>query len=96
VFYNESGVSFNHVPNRTLKNSLSIFPNPATNVINIETLKSETNNKMQVFNIQGTLLFEKVFYGSTFQTDLSNLSNGVYFVQIISENLNQTIKVIKN
>lgn len=69
---------------------LKIYPNPFSNIIQIEA-----NKKIPKYNLYcstGTLIEEGL--GRTL--DLSNLTNGLYFLEIIMGDINQIEKIIKH
>jgi hypothetical protein len=75
--------------------SFSVFPNPASEFIEIEGLDITGVSNFTIFNTLGkkvsssdSLLSNKV--------DVSNLNSGVYFISISNENRVQTLKFIKN
>lgn len=71
---------------------IRVFPNPASNMINVEAQGFE---KYQLVNMLGqTVKSDKLVNGRT-QVNVSNLSNGVYFVRLINGNSVETIKVVK-
>lgn len=61
-------------------NSLSIFPNPASNEIHLAVNDSEAR-EIEILNIQGTLVSKTVVTGKE-GIDVSRLSSGVYFIQV--------------
>lgn len=68
---------------------IAIFPNPSTGVFEIES--NNVNFDFNVVNIQG----EIVFNGSNqTQIDLSDLGNGMYYINFITDNEIVTKKVI--
>ena len=71
--------------------NISIYPNPATTVLNVE---AEGYNTVEIVNILG-----QVVYGanatSNMQINVSNLNNGVYFVRLNGANGTATQKFIK-
>lgn len=70
-----------------------IYPNPVKDFL---IIKGKTVvNKVTIFNSLGQLLFEKNQNNNEFSLDLSNLSNGNYFIKIESDNNKQVYKVIK-
>ena len=77
------------VENETV--SLSIFPNPATNQINITSnFESPLNLNTQLYDAQGRLLeviFNENFQsdGNSIKLDITNLSPGKYFIKIQSD-----------
>lgn len=70
--------------------SLTLFPNPTTNFLNITTI-----NKIEQVDIYN-LLGQKVMTGHSNIIDVSSLSKGIYFSNIQLENKKKfTIKFIK-
>jgi len=79
-------------------NQIAVFPNPSKGIFNI-AFGNLDPNKIEVYDITGKLILEKnKLEVSDNQTniDLSNASNGVYFVKISTENNTITKRVIKN
>jgi hypothetical protein len=73
-------------------NSNFLFPNPASQSISISNIPS--NSKFKIINPLGTVLMESNFNIEN-DIDVSQLSNGVYFIQIHSGNNIRTAKFIK-
>ncbi|WP_264565034.1 CotH kinase family protein [Flavobacterium sp. N3904] len=76
-----------------VSNSLSVYPNPVTNVLNIESKKPIIGIK--VFNILGTLINEKKGNSEIKNYDLTNYSSGVYFITLYNDEGFVTKKIIK-
>ncbi len=69
-----------------------IYPNPTSNTFSID-LKNEVLEKATIYNQLG----QKVKEVTTNEVNISNLSNGIYFVKIIAQSGNAaTKKVVKN
>ncbi|MFV0501473.1 MAG: DUF4465 domain-containing protein [Bacteroidales bacterium] len=67
--------------------SFNVYPNPAKNYINISTKHIEDKYSIILYNIQGKEILRKEFNSVNDNiVDISNLSKGVYLVQIISNN----------
>jgi len=64
-----------------LNNKIKIYPNPTSEILNID-LKISLDYKVQIFNIYGKRVFNKQFFQSYISIDISNFTNGVYFVKI--------------
>jgi hypothetical protein len=71
------------------KNKLSIYPNPATDNINLSFEQSH-NKAMQlsIYNTAGQLVLSKPLnaYGDTYRVNIEFLQSGVYFVRLLSDN----------
>lgn len=75
-------------------NSLSIYPNPAYDVIHVDSV-SEIRS-LEFFDVQGRLLLAKTNSGVKSTLDISNSGTGVYYVRITTEKGIKTEKIIKN
>ncbi|WP_026450266.1 T9SS type A sorting domain-containing protein [Aequorivita capsosiphonis] len=72
--------------------SFSIYPNPASKFLNIETNSELTIDKLSIINIAG----QKIKVDNSSSTiDISNLSPGLYFLQIETDKGTMTKKFIK-
>lgn len=76
-----------------IKNELSFFPNPTTGQLNFSSNNDVKN--IEIYNIQGQMVYNKSKI-STNNLDVSNLSQGVYFMKLNLDNGSQeTLKFIK-
>lgn len=85
------------------KTNLEIFPNPATNIVNIQITNSSNNgNKtsIQIVDYLGRILQDKKVITNigtqNFELNTSNLPKGNYVVVVKDETSLQNIKLIKN
>ncbi len=76
---------------------LSVFPNPAQNVISINHSKAEAASTMQVFGMNGALVMSKAVPQNAFITtmDVSKLASGVYVLLFVSGNERKEIRFVK-
>lgn len=77
--------------------SFSIFPNPTKDRLTI-TINQENilkNTTISVFNIQGQLFLSKPILKKVTEIDISNLSKGIYFLKLNSNNKTEVTKIIK-
>ena len=72
-------------------NTVSIYPNPATTVLNVV---AEGYNTIEIVNLLGQTVYAANATNST-QINVNNLKNGVYFVRVNGENGTTTQKFIK-
>ncbi len=74
-------------------NLFSIYPNPAQNELFITSKNSSVNLKIKIYNLEGKLLSTKdIAFEKQVSIDVSNLTSGIYFLNIEDENGNTTIK----
>lgn len=72
-------------------NTLSIYPNPATSVLNVN---AEGYSTIELVNMLGQVVYS-ANATSNMQVNVSNLDNGVYFVRLNGANGTATQKFIK-
>ncbi|MDG1477305.1 MAG: T9SS type A sorting domain-containing protein, partial [Vicingaceae bacterium] len=68
----------------TENNNLRVYPNPASNVLNIN-LKEINQYEYTILNYNGKIIDTDTFNGSNHQINLDKLKAGVYFIQIKSD-----------
>lgn len=67
---------------------IRLFPNPATNLLNIETESDISDEGMvTVFDVMGRLLYsESILLNTIYPLNITLLENGLYFIKISSSN----------
>jgi hypothetical protein len=82
---------------KTVNTNLSVYPNPATEVLNISISNANfKNSEVVVLNISGTEIFKTNMANNNTQLNIETLSNGVYFVKVSNQNgFNKTVKFVK-
>jgi hypothetical protein len=74
--------------------TLSIFPNPASDMLNIN-LKAGSFAQIKITDLNGKIVWEKTGLNSNLsQIDISQLTNGIYTIQIIEKNEFQTARLL--
>jgi hypothetical protein len=79
--------------------SLSFFPNPTADYVNISITESiGKNGIINVFNVSGDLKMSKAYksINGKIRIDVSGLSNGLYFIQLVGESGSGSFKIIRN
>ncbi|WP_431135312.1 T9SS type A sorting domain-containing protein [Psychroserpens mesophilus] len=76
-----------------LYQSTKIFPNPFTDVIQIESTLNHEFKSIQVIDLTGKVVFESA---SNFNTiSLGNLSKGVYILRLVTNKSEANFKIVK-
>ena len=75
-------------------NKFSIYPNPASNILNIE-FNGEFSGDIQLFDMTGRLLKTTENLSEITSIDVSDLASGVYFIHFVSESGCFTKKFVK-
>lgn len=70
---------------------ISIWPNPTKEILNINCLNNTTISSIKIYNLQGKLIQED----KNNTINVGNLSKGLYFVKVITEEGEVTKKFIK-
>ncbi|AWH85865.1 hypothetical protein HYN59_12460 [Flavobacterium album] len=92
-------VSFNTTAgtNDNQLSQLSVFPNPATNVINVANNAGILVNGVQIVDLNGRTVKSVKFDGVTeAQINISDLANGMYMMTVSSDKGTMTQKIVKN
>ncbi len=89
IFY--SSVYVNNKQN--INNSISVYPNPAKNQLNILGLVDNSN--ISICDLSGKVMKE-ISANNRGSIDITDLENGVYFVRIKSAKATEVLKFIKH
>ena len=74
--------------------SFGLFPNPATNDVNLEFVQNGEKN-ISIYDMTGKQVINLVAAENKVKVNISNLSQGVYFVKIQSNNKTSVAKLVK-
>lgn len=75
-------------------NQCEIYPNPATNQMQIRRIDESKPAHIKVYSILGQLLYEDYQYTSSKSIEVSELENGIYMVNISQGNAEMTKKFV--
>ncbi len=97
TYYFGSQLAFLSVNSFELANTLSIYPNPSVNVLNIKVANdNDLPNAYKVYNMLGQLVTEKNINNAQDLTiDTAPYSNGMYFIKISKGGNSATFPFIK-
>ncbi len=73
--------------------SVALYPNPTKGNVSINC--DNTIKRVELFDVQGRILQNKIESNNNTQLDISNKPNGLYFIRITTENGMKVEKVIK-
>ena len=90
----------NKKPTPSVFEPLSIYPNPTTGIFTVEIEDLQQNTTIELINGIGQTIHQSIIKDCSsrcmHQIDLSDFSNGLYFVKIISNNHIEYRKLILN
>ena len=73
---------------------ISVFPNPATDFVNIKSFKNSLIKTVQLVNMSGQILFESNNINqSEIELSIANRVTGMYYVRVLTENAIFTRKI---
>lgn len=76
-------------------NQVSIYPNPANEVITVN-ISDESLSRIEIYDITGKLVLSQTTIQEETTIDLKDLNSGMYLINIISENAKYSERIIKN
>jgi hypothetical protein len=79
--------------NEIISNNFTIYPNPASTAVTI--IANNNFHTVNVTNYLGQTVISQSNTGNSVKLDISNLTNGVYFISIVSENGTNVNKFVK-
>lgn len=78
-----------------LIDKVTLFPNPAVNILKIQLDRSVSAKEYQIFDINGKLLLTQQIHAETSSIDVSQFSNGLYFLKLTANDAEITLKFVK-
>lgn len=86
------------IEDTTIKLALSVYPNPATDIVTLSVENSNTRDMAyHLYDLQGKIIQSKKLDGSQTLITLTELSNNIYFIKVlVKDNEVKTFKIIKN
>jgi hypothetical protein len=84
------------VETQVVENAVSVFPNPASNDLSMSFQTTLNSATIKVFNVSGELVKEESrLSGNDVSLDISGISKGIYFVEVVNGNNISHTKFIK-
>ncbi|MGZ6540028.1 MAG: T9SS type A sorting domain-containing protein [Bacteroidia bacterium] len=74
---------------------IKIYPNPAKEMITIESDNALENARLSVYNLLGEKIMDTQMEGTVKTIDISGFNSGIYFVHILVEDEQKIFRVIK-
>ena len=76
--------------------SFKVYPNPASDLVAIKGTNGSMFTSVQAFDITGRVVYASDATGNSLSIDVSNWNNGIYLVQIATENGVQVKRIVVN
>ena len=80
LYTNNGGYPLGEIDHSPASGTLSIFPNPATSSITVETASHATG--ISILDLSGRELLQKAVPGTKFTMDITTLPSGLYLVKL--------------
>ena len=82
-----------------LEDAVSIFPNPSNGSFTIQMDKGQlsiNHYELSIYDLLGECIYQHIGTSSNLQIDLSEVKNGIYFLQLKTEQGVATKKLVIN
>jgi hypothetical protein len=80
---------------REQEDVLTVYPNPASNLLNINLPSDKLGGELHVLSLDGKTLMSHKLVDSQTAIDINSLPQGVYFCRYIYGTHSETVKIIK-
>lgn len=92
LYLDNISVDFSMATPDFTKNSFTMYPNPASQLVNLTG--NTTISQVNIYNVLGQLLITKNIKANEAQLDVSSLDSGNYFVEIHSNENKEILKLL--
>lgn len=76
--------------------SIRIYPNPTSDILNIELLNNQTIQSLVIYDLLGNKIVAKNYLQSPSQINISNLASGIFLLELTDTNNQKLIhKIVK-
>lgn len=75
-----------------LENQLNVYPNPISDYFTVELATHQSNVSVKLYNVMGELLLQRNIENHLLKIDISDLSTGIYLLEITDVKDNRVIK----
>ena len=75
----------------TPKSQIKVYPNPTSGIVTIEGLQPDKKTSIEIFSMDGKLIFNTICNSTTYQIDISKQISGNYLVVVNR----RTFKIVK-
>lgn len=88
-------ITITSILERELSKPLQIAPNPATNNLSLVNFRATDIQQLRVYNLSGQVVLDEAGLFSTTKVDVSQLVDGVYFIEVLTNNERYLSKFVK-
>ncbi len=81
--------------NEQMDYGISVFPNPAKDMISINMLSKQFEGNISLYNLLGEQVVQYVSRANSSKMDVSNLPSGTYMIRIVGNQRNEHIRYSK-
>lgn len=79
-----------------ISGEISIFPNPAVEIINVQFNKPQDKTTIELYTIDGKLVLNRMLYSETLSSiDMSGYATGTYILKIKNKNT-KSFQIVKS
>lgn len=90
-----SNANILNVDTVNFEDKFTVYPNPTTNQVQIDLKEINYQPKVQLYNMDGKLLYSQVHNNNLITINLSSFSKGIYVLKLQFKESQQALKVIK-
>ena len=82
------------IASESFKNNVSVYPNPANGKFTVRLNDKKENVFLKIFNALGEMIYSDKIIDEKIVIELQNKPKGIYLIEMSSQSLNETCKLI--
>ncbi|OPZ98349.1 MAG: hypothetical protein BWY70_01247 [Bacteroidetes bacterium ADurb.Bin408] len=96
--FHQTNLTLVAIENTEMFSEISIYPNPADNLVNIDIPQNYGQMDISIYDASGKLIRNKPNAAGHLTFDVSTLASGIYYLQVLQPENNKlkTFKLVKN
>jgi hypothetical protein len=96
IWYQKLGPGTNSINDHQLHSTINVSPNPGNGIFVLNSELQLDGAEMIITNLRGEII-QRInnLNGEFFKIDLENNANGVYFIELITNDFREVVKVVK-
>ncbi len=90
----DAGILYTGISEIKKNNEFSVYPNPAEDVLSVSFNNTNSSKQVKLYNYMGKVVYQSSVNSKDENIDMTNYSKGIYFIEVIVNNMKSTEKIV--